>query len=107
MMSQVLNVVMALDAPDWLDLVIVPLVVIMNAVAFLLMRKDKSLARQQRWRVPESRLLGACAMFGAFGGLAGMYTYRHKTRKAKFVLLVPFLLILQLAALGLYFLCVR
>ena len=37
---------------------------------------------------------------GSVGSLAGMYTFRHKTRHLKFVLGMPLILILHLAAAG-------
>ena len=70
---------------------------IINATAFLLMLMDKYKARKKLWRIPESTLLLSAAMGGSIGALAGMYTFRHKTRHLKFTLGVPAILIAQLA----------
>ncbi len=67
-----------------------------NAVAFLLMHADKQRARKKRWRIPEATLLGVAAAGGSPGALAGMYTFRHKTRHPKFTVGVPALLVVQL-----------
>ena len=69
---------------------------IVNAVAFLLMLVDKRSAQKKLWRIPESTLLLSAAIGGSIGSLAGMYTFRHKTRHPKFTLGVPAILIAQI-----------
>ena len=71
---------------------------IVNAAAFLLMLVDKQKAKKKLWRIPESTLLLSAAIGGSIGSLAGMYTFRHKTKHLKFTLGVPAILILQIAA---------
>jgi len=70
---------------------------IVNAIGFLLMLVDKWKARKKLWRIPESSLLLAAAIGGSIGSLAGMYTFRHKTRHLKFTLGIPVILLLQIA----------
>ena len=67
--------------------------VMINAAAFAAMGADKSKARRRTLFLLS--LLG-----GSVGSLAGMYTFRHKTRHLKFVLGMPLILILHLAAAG-------
>lgn len=67
-----------------------------NAAGFLLMLTDKRRAQKKMWRIPEFTLMTAAAVGGSIGCLAGMYTFRHKTRHPKFTLGVPALLALQL-----------
>ena len=71
---------------------------IVNAIAFLLMLVDKQKARKKLWRIPESTLLLSAVLGGSIGSLAGMYTFRHKTKHLKFTLGVPAILIVQIAA---------
>ena len=71
---------------------------IVNAAAFLLMLVDKQKAKKKLWRIPESTLLLSAVLGGSIGSLAGMYTFRHKTKHLKFTLGVPAILILQIAA---------
>lgn len=71
---------------------------IINAVGFVLMLADKRKAQKKLWRIPESTLLTVAAMGGSVGCLAGMYTFRHKTKHLKFTLGIPAILILQIAA---------
>lgn len=73
---------------------------IINAAAFLLMLIDKQKARKNRWRIPESTLILSAALGGSIGALAGMYTFRHKTKHLKFTLGIPAILIVQILAGG-------
>lgn len=70
-----------------------------NALGFLLMLADKHKARKNLWRIPEATLITVAVIGGSIGCLAGMYTFRHKTRHLKFTLGIPLILVLQLIAL--------
>jgi uncharacterized membrane protein YsdA (DUF1294 family) len=67
----------------------------MNLVTFALFRADKKKAEKKAFRIPESNLLGFSALFGALGGLLGMILFHHKTKKPKFLILVPLFAVLQ------------
>jgi len=71
---------------------------LINAVGFVLMLVDKRKARKNLWRIPEATLMTAAALGGSIGCLAGMYTFRHKTKHLKFTLGIPLILALQIAA---------
>lgn len=73
---------------------------LINAVAFLLMLTDKRKAQKNLWRIPESTLLWTALLGGSIGSLAGMYTFRHKTRHLKFTLGIPLILALQIGLAG-------
>ena len=66
-----------------------------NFITFVLYGYDKRRAKKQRWRVPESTLLTFSFVGGSVGALLGMSFFRHKTKKLKFNILVPFSLVLQ------------
>lgn len=71
-----------------------------NLTAFITMWIDKAKsANPLAWRIPESRLFFMAAAFGSLGVYAGMFAFRHKTRKWPFLLGIP-LLILQNAAVA-------
>lgn len=70
---------------------------IINAVGFILMLVDKQKAKRGAWRIPEATLMGVAAIGGSIGSLAGMYTFRHKTKHIKFTLGIPVILALQTA----------
>jgi uncharacterized membrane protein YsdA (DUF1294 family) len=71
---------------------------LINALAFLLMLIDKYKAKKNLWRIRESTLLLIAAIGGSIGALAGMYTFRHKTKHLKFTLGIPVILVLQIVA---------
>lgn len=79
---------------------------IVNVIVFLMYGIDKYKAKRKKWRIPEATLLGAAA-FGVFGALAGMYFFRHKTKKPKFFITVPMILFLELAAAVCVYLVIR
>lgn len=72
--------------------------IIMNLIAFLSMFIDKKKAKWGRWRIPEDTLFLYAILGGTIGSIAGMYTFRHKTKKPKFYVGMPALLVLQILA---------
>lgn len=70
---------------------------VMSFAAFAAFGIDKRLAIRRARRISERALLLLCAVGGSAGGLVGMYLFHHKTRKRKFYLTVPLLLVLQIA----------
>ncbi|OPX60614.1 MAG: hypothetical protein A4E29_01102 [Methanomassiliicoccales archaeon PtaB.Bin134] len=62
---------------------------LMNLVAMAAYGLDKHRARTGGWRISE-RMLLLLALLGPFGALAGMRRFRHKTRKALFMLVPVF-----------------
>lgn len=71
-------------------------IVLSNLAAFLAYGIDKKRAREHKWRIPERRLFMLALIGGSAGALAGMYLFRHKTRKPRFVIGVPVILAVQL-----------
>lgn len=70
---------------------------IINAITFLFMLADKLMAKRKIWRIPEATLMGLAVIGGSIGGLAGMILCRHKTRKKKFSIGIPVILVIQIA----------
>ena len=70
--------------------------VIINLIAFLAMYIDKKRAKWGKWRIKESTLFGLVLLGGGIGGIAGMYTFRHKTKKPGFVIGFPAILIIEI-----------
>lgn len=70
-----------------------------NIIAFVAFGVDKYKARKGMWRIKESTLLLLAAVGGAGGAFAGMRVFRHKTRHAKFRILVPLLLVIWILGL--------
>lgn len=72
--------------------------ILANLVALVLMGVDKSKARRHRWRIPERALFLSAILGGSVGATAGMWLFRHKTRHWYFVVGMPAILVLQIAA---------
>ena len=70
-----------------------------NLAAFALYGIDKYKARRGLWRIPEAVLLFAAAAGGSAGALLGMRVFHHKTKKPRFFIGVPVILLLHLLIL--------
>lgn len=68
---------------------------------------DKYRARRHKWRIPEATLLLLSALGGSAAMLITMRLIHHKTRKKKFMIGIPVILILQLAAAAVFWLIRR
>ncbi len=67
-----------------------------NLISFALYGIDKLKAKAGAWRISEATLLLA-ALLGPVGAMLGMELFRHKTKHAKFKILVPLFLVLHIA----------
>ena len=67
-----------------------------NLIGFLMMWSDKRRAKWGKWRIPEQTLFIVTALGGGIGTIACMYTFRHKTKKLKFVIGLPTLVVLEI-----------
>ena len=64
------------------------------------MWRDKRLAKKENARrIPEKTLFLSALLGGSIGAIAGMYRFRHKTKHWYFVVGMPAILILQIAAI--------
>lgn len=75
-----------------------------NALGYVIMLADKRKAQKNLWRIPEATLLTVALLGGSVGIFAGMRVFHHKTRKPKFSLSVPLILLLQLYLAGTFLL---
>lgn len=70
---------------------------VINVIGFLAMGIDKLKAKKDWWRIPEGTLLMIAILGGGVGSILGMYTFRHKTKKMKFTIGMPTILISEIA----------
>ena len=71
------------------------IVAVWNVFTFALYGVDKIKANAKKWRVSESFLILCAFLMGSVGALLGMSVFRHKTKNAKFKLLIPLAFILN------------
>ncbi|MFZ2187130.1 MAG: DUF1294 domain-containing protein [Candidatus Moraniibacteriota bacterium] len=75
-----------------------------NLAAFLVMLWDKTRSRQAgAERISEGLLFFMATMFGSVGVYAGMFAFRHKTRKWYFLIGIPMLIVENSALLYLVY----
>lgn len=72
--------------------------VLINIIGFEEVYRDKSKSIKKQWRTPESRFFIISVLFGGIGVLAGMQTFRHKTKHIAFTMGIPAIIAVQLAA---------
>ena len=77
---------------------------IINIFTFFLFWTDKKKAQAHRWRISELTLILFSFLGGSLGALLGMYLFRHKTKKLKFLILVPVSLVFDIIAIYYIFL---
>ena len=77
-----------------LEYVIVYLIII-NLIGILAMYLDKKKAIKGSWRIKEKTLIMISVLGGGIGALIGMYLFRHKTKKLKFTIGIPIIIICE------------
>ena len=75
-----------------------------NLFAFCTYGIDKWKAKKGAWRIPEKTLLLLALIGGSAGAIAGMMCFRHKTRKAKFMITVPVIFVVEVILLVIWLL---
>ena len=73
--------------------------VVINIITYTYFSIDKKRSMKGQWRIPESKLLFLSFIGGSIGGLLGMFTLRHKTKKLKFKFLMPIFLLTNIISL--------
>ena len=69
---------------------------IINIIGFLIMYIDKRKAKKGKWRIKDWTIIMVTLLGGGIGTIAGMYTFRHKTKKLKFTVGLPTILITEI-----------
>ena len=69
---------------------------IINLIGFFTMLIDKYKAKKGFWRTPEKTIFIITLLGGGIGTITGMYLFRHKTKKLKFTIGLPTILISEI-----------
>ena len=75
--------------------------------AFILYGLDKRKARRGKWRITEKTLIGIAVIGGSVGAIAGMLLFHHKTKHWYFKYGLPAILLIQAAAMVVYFTIIK
>lgn len=78
-------------------------IMIINLITFFAMFLDKRKAQKGKWRIKEGTLMLLVLLGGGIGGIAGMYLFRHKTKKLKFTIGFPVILLVQIILIIYFF----
>lgn len=70
--------------------------IVINILGFLVMGLDKHKAKMAERRIPENTLFMFTILGGGVGTIVGMYVFHHKTKKMKFKVGMPLILILEI-----------
>lgn len=76
---------------------------IISLAAVILTAADKSAARKKKRRVSEKALLSVAVLGGSIAMFITMKCIRHKTKKRKFMIGIPLIIVAQTALI--YFFC--
>lgn len=68
---------------------------IINIISFICIFVDKQRAINHKWRISEYTLIFLAIIGGSLGSISGMYIFRHKTKKAKFKMGIPIIILIQ------------
>ena len=71
--------------------------IVMNLLGFLMMYIDKKKAIKGKWRISEKSLFVVTLLGGGIGTNIGMNMFRHKTKKMRFSIGFPTILIVEIA----------
>ena len=85
-------------------LMIIGYIIGINLIGFLAMFIDKRKAKKNEWRIKEGTLITIALLGGGIGGMIGMYKFRHKTKKLKFTVGLPTIMISEILVI-IYLLC--
>ena len=70
-----------------------------NIITIAVYGIDKRNAVHGKWRIRVSTLLTLAAAGGSAGALLAMYLFHHKTKKKKFTIGIPLMLLVQIVLL--------
>ena len=83
-----------------LPVIVLSYLVIINLIAFTLYGIDKKRAIRKEYRISERVLLWMARLGGCIGCWLGIKVFRHKTKHAKFRIIVPLWLLIWMAAVA-------
>ena len=78
---------------------IIVYIIILNILGYLIMYIDKRRAKKQQWRISEQTIFLITFLGGGIGTRLAMYTFRHKTKKIKFIIGLPLITIIEIVVI--------
>ncbi len=78
---------------------VVSYLIIINFISFILVAIDKRKAIKNKYRISEKIFFIFSFIGGSLGTLLGMFQFHHKTKKLKFLIGIPILLLFNILVL--------
>ena len=75
---------------------IIVYIIILNILGYLIMYIDKRRAKKQQWRISEQTIFLITFLGRRIGTTLGMYTFRNKNKKIKFIIGLPLITIIEI-----------
>ncbi len=72
--------------------------VVINVIGFVLPPIDKNKAKKDKWRIRERTLFIVSILGGSVAMYISMRIFHHKTKHKRFMIGIPVIIILQIAA---------
>ncbi len=76
--------------------IILAYVVVINVMSIFATIIDKRKAKKNKWRIQESTLLFLAVLGGSLSMYITMFLVKHKTKKIKFLVGIPIIMVLQI-----------
>ena len=73
--------------------------IVINIIGLIICFIDKRKAIKNKYRIPENILMMISLIGGCFGFFLGMILFKHKTRKSKFYISIPLIIIMWIIIL--------
>ena len=67
---------------------------IINIITFIIYGIDKYKSIKHKYRISEATLIILAILGGSVGAFFGMITFHHKTKKKKFIILIPIIMLI-------------
>ena len=80
-----------------MEILLIGYIILINVITWSAFGLDKWKAKRNAWRIPERILILLAFLGGSLGALTAMGMFRHKTRKPKFFVGIPVILVLHIA----------
>ncbi|MCD8022871.1 MAG: DUF1294 domain-containing protein [Lachnospiraceae bacterium] len=78
-------------------------IIIINLFGLIIMGVDKLKARRRKRRISERTLFTIAVLFGSIGIFIGMYLFHHKTKKLRFSIGIPAIMVAQILLVSLLY----
>jgi len=67
---------------------------IINIITFIIYEIDKYKSIKHKYRISEKTLIILAILGGSVGAFIGMIVFHHKTKKKKFIITIPIILLI-------------